>query len=187
MTTIFLMDAAPAMSNVQLDLETFGTKPGSVIRSIGACEFDPHGEGIGETFYANICDKSCEAVGLVKDADTVSWWSKQTKQAQDSLTFDQRPLEDVVKDFHIWFRKVRGIFVWSQGANFDQPLWEAAACAVGQTVPWKFWNSRCTRTAYDIGSFDPRSIRRSGVAHNALNDAIHQSHCVQAAYRNIAK
>lgn len=185
MTTLFLMDAAPAMSNIQLDLETFGTSPGSAIRSIGACEFDPHGDQIGETFYANICDKSCEAAGLTRDQATVTWWSQQTQRAQDALLVDQQKLADVVQEFNQWFRKVRGIFVWSQGANFDQPLWEAAARSVGQPVPWKFWNSRCTRTVYDIASFDPKSVRRNGVHHNALDDAIYQSICVQKSYAKI--
>lgn len=186
MEHFFLNDGMPTpMNNVMIDLETWGTRPGSALRSIGAVDFDPHSDKIGATFYANIMDESCLSAGLLKDAGTVAWWSKQAVQAQDALSRDQRPLKEVVVDFHLWFRKQRGIFVWSQGANFDQPLWEAAVLAVGETVPWKFWDSRCTRTAYDMGRLNPRSIRRVGTAHNALDDAIHQVRCVQAAYRNL--
>ena len=38
----FLTDATPGPCNVMLDLETWGTAPGSALRSIGAVMFDPH-------------------------------------------------------------------------------------------------------------------------------------------------
>jgi len=37
--------------HVMFDLETWGTTPGSALRSIGAVEFDPMGKDIGRTFY----------------------------------------------------------------------------------------------------------------------------------------
>lgn len=183
-TSVFLMDGPPPLGNIMMDLETWGTTPGSALRSIGACEFNPHTDEIGETFYANIADQSCLSAGLVQDAGTVAWWGRQTQKAQDALLVDQRPLSEVVISFAQWFRKVRGVFVWSQGANFDQPLWDAACRAVGLEAPWKFWDSRCTRTAYDMGGLNPRTIKRMGTHHNALDDAIHQARCVQAAYQN---
>lgn len=184
-TSAFLMDGPPPLGNVMLDLETWGTVPGSALRSIGAVEFDPHTDQIGETFYANIQDESCRAAGLVFDARTVRWWGEQSQRAQDALLADQKPLAQVAEEFHAWFRRVRGIFVWSQGANFDQPLWEAACRAVGiHRTPWKFTDSRCTRTAYDMGQFNPYVCKRNGTHHNALDDAIHQARMVQAAYRN---
>lgn len=42
------------MNNVMLDLETFGTQPGSVIRSIGAVVFDPFSDKLGKEFYVNM-------------------------------------------------------------------------------------------------------------------------------------
>ena len=36
------------MSDVMLDLETWGTRPGCAIRSIGACVFNPNGEGTSQ-------------------------------------------------------------------------------------------------------------------------------------------
>lgn len=184
-TSVFLMDAAPPpLSNVMIDLETWGKWSGCAIRSIGAVEFDPYSDKIGQTFYANILDETCVRAGLVKDASTVEWWSKQAAQAQK--VFDQSPvsLDTAIVDFKRWWRAVRGVFPWSQGANFDQPILEAAMRAVGEEAPWKFWDSRCTRTAYDMGGLNPRTIRREGTHHNALDDAVHQARCVQAAYRN---
>lgn len=174
------------MNNVMLDLETWGTAPGSALRSIGAVLFDPHTDEIGnDTFYANISDASCAAAGLVKEPGTIAWWKQQSQQAQDSLVADQLTLTEVGVAFNEWFRRVKGVFVWSQGANFDEPLWTAAMRAVGRPVPWKFYDARDTRTAYDIAKIDVRKIKRRGTYHNALDDARHQAVCVQTAYRKI--
>jgi hypothetical protein len=173
------------MNHVMLDLETFGTKPGSVLRSIGAVTFNLEGQ-IGAEFYRNIDEASCIFRGLTKDPATVKWWSQQSPEAQAALLVDPRPLDDVVYAFHSWFRQHKGIKVWAQGSNFDPILWEAAAAtgSGANTVPWKFYNTRDTRTAYEIGNFDPASIPRAGTYHNALDDCKHQVKCVAAAFAN---
>jgi len=195
---VFLNDAMPTMHNVMMDLETWGTAAGSALRSIGAVEFDPHSDKIGDTFYMNISSSSCEECGLTRDRSTVDWWAGQSQQAQDALNVDPRHVGEVMNEFHEWFRR-RGMFVWSHGSNFDEPLWTNACRVVDrsyrlrrcgkrmrdgtQTIwPWFFWDARCTRTAYDVTGFNPKSIKRVGTHHNALDDAIHQARCVQAAY-----
>jgi hypothetical protein len=140
---------------------------------------------MGAEFYFNISDASCEAAGLVKDADTVAWWAKQSQQAQDALTVDPRTLTEVAEAFDTWWRANRAMFVWSHGSNFDEPLWSAAMHAIGRRVPWKFWDARCTRTVYDVAGFDPRTVRRAGTYHNALDDAKYQALCVQRAYAKV--
>jgi hypothetical protein len=182
---IFLMDAAPRPQNVMLDLETWGTFPGCAIRSVGAVMFDPHNGEIGAEFYANISDESCKQAGLHIEDGTVAWWARQNQQARDALLVDQLTLTEIAVKFDAWWRKNAGVFVWSHGANFDEPIWRAAMRAVSRGVPWKFWDSRCTRTVYDIAGFNPRSVRRVGTYHNALDDARHQAVCVQRAYAKV--
>jgi hypothetical protein len=183
---VYITDAAMPNPNVMLDLETWGTRPGSAIRSIGAVCFDPYSGELGDEFYCNVSRESCVEAGLKIDASTEAWWAKQSKQAQDALALDQVRLEEAVTMFNNWFKR-RGVFCWSQGANFDQPIYDEAARAVGKEAPWKFWDSRCTRTSYDIARFNPKSIKRIGTHHNALEDAIYQAQCVQAAYRKLYK
>lgn len=169
-----------------LDLETFGTAVGSAIRSVGAVVFDPHSSKMGAEFYMNVDDASCTAAGLTKDAGTVAWWAKQSKTARDSLLKDQYPIERVLEQFSSWFRTNRGIFVWSQGSNFDEPLLSHAYRAVKQRSPWKFSDARDTRTAYDISGFNSYAVKREGTYHNALDDAKHQAKCVQMSYAKVA-
>ncbi len=184
---LFLTDAWSGPQNVMLDLETWGTAPGSAIRSIGAIMFDPHSDELGANFYANLEDDSCLDAGLVKDANTITWWSGQSVKAQEMLQDNQRKLHEVGKDFEAWWRKNRAVFVWSQGSNFDGVLWEVAMRKVGLGVPWKFYDTRDTRTVYDVAGFDPRSLKRKGTAHNALDDARHQALCVQKCYAMLGR
>jgi hypothetical protein len=173
------------MNNLMVDLETWGTAYGSAIRSIGAVQFDPYGTGTGAEFYMNISDASCEEHGLVKNVGTIAWWERQSKQAQDSLLQNQRTLTEAAVAFDGFFRRCRAVFVWGQGAGFDPVIWEGAMVRINRSVPWRFWDVRCTRTAYDMGQFDPRTVRRVGTYHNALDDCKHQVICVQRAYAKV--
>lgn len=169
-----------------LDLETWGTAPGSALRSIGAVVFSPYDEGQRDdapSFYANIDKASCEGVGLKVDQKTVEWWAQQSDVASAALITDQRPIYEVVTDFIVWWNRHGGTYIWSNGANFDEVLWRAAFHACGRNdVPWKYWNVRDTRTCWHLARLNPKTIPRSGVAHNALDDARHQALCVTKAY-----
>lgn len=170
------------MQHVMLDLETWGTRPGSALRSVGAVVFD-----FGDTFdrfYRNVDTKSCLDVGLVIEPETVGWWQRQSVEAIAHLEIDPRPITEVVCEFHEWFIAQDATHLWCHGAGFDEPLWAAVAHRLGLRVPWKYRNVRCTRTLYEVMNFHPRSMPREGVHHNALDDAVYQVQCVQAAMQS---
>lgn len=173
-----------------VDCETLGTRPGCVILSIGACVFDPNGEGTGAEFYQNIDPKSGEAAGLYIDPNTVEWWSRQSEAARAALLVDQMPLKDALWSFASWFQTMGGERIWSHGANFDQPILEAAFVACGFAgAPWSFWLSRCSRTLLDIAQVDTRAgaSNRKGTHHKAIDDAKFQARCVQAGIKRLFK
>lgn len=170
--------------HVMLDLETFGTKPGCVIRSIGAQAFAFNGEVFG-SFYENIEERSCLDAGLFIDPATADWWRQQDPRAQDAFLADPIPLADAVKKFHAWFSALRGRYLWCQGLDFDLPIWRAAADAVHAGLPWRYYNVRDTRTIYHLCDFDSRSLPFRGVPHNALDDARHSIECLSAALRRL--
>lgn len=173
--------------HVMMDLETWGTAPGSALRSIGAVTFSPYGERhVEESFYANIDRASCEGLGLTVDPSTVAWWNARSLAATAALGNNQRPLTEVVDRFVSWWVKASGVYVWSNGANFDEVLWRCAAKAAGYVVPWKYWNVRDTRTAWHLARLNPKSMGRLSVEHDALEDARHQAVCVTEAYRRLA-
>ena len=173
------------MQHVMLDLETFGTRPGCVLRSIGMVMFDPEGDTLGAEFYMNLTEDDQLAAGCHKDPDTVAWWDRQSSQSQSQLLVDQKPFLHVAPLITSFIKGNRGKFVWSQGSNFDIVLLEHSMQVFGHKAPWLFYNTRDTRTAYNMSKFDTKSLRREGTYHNALDDAKHQARCVQASYRNI--
>lgn len=171
------------MKHVMLDLETWGTRPGSALRSIGMVQFDPRFAGFGKEFYCNLEREDQIRLGATIDKSTEDWWARQSKKAQDALEADQLPLKEACELVRKYFRETHVTHVWAQGSNFDPVLLEASFGFAGVTVPWKFYNTRDTRTAYNIASLDTKTIPRKGEHHNALEDAKHQVRCVYMSYK----
>lgn len=167
--------------HIMVDLETWGTVPGSALRSIGACEFDIRTGDIGRRFLANVSRSSCEAVGLTVDPQTEAWWQAQSAEAQAGFYEPHIALGLALGVLRNWFAAAGDFHFWCHGPSFDEPLLAAAYRAVGITeLPWSFALVRCTRTIYDLAGVIPdRSV---GVHHNALDDAIAQARAVALAY-----
>lgn len=173
------------MQHVMIDLETYGTRPGCVLRSVGLVFFDPRGDSLGAEFYANFTEEDQLEVGAHKDPDTIAWWERQSSQAQAQLLVEQKSFVHVAGEIHSFIKDNRGKFVWSQGSNFDVVLLEHSLSLFGRKAPWLFYNTRDTRTAYEMAGFNTKSLVREGTYHNALDDAKHQARCVQASYRKL--
>lgn len=169
-----------------IDLETWGTKPGSAIRSIGAVMFDPRYAGFGNEFYCNVDLKSQLLVPLKQDPDTVRWWEQQSAEAQGAFE-DPTPLsiEDAIHSFNSWYRAARPKYLWSQGSNFDGVLLETIYDRLGKKAPWQFWATRDTRTCYEMAEFNTKTVDRKGTYHNALDDAKHQVRCIYGSYQKM--
>lgn len=176
------------MTNVMVDLETWGKRPGCAIASIGARAFDPKSNRtFGKPFYQKILVASCREVGLHEDKETLDWWAKQSFEAQNELHRDARELIPVLNDFSTWWKTAGGTKFWCNGAPFDDPILGAAYWLVGLEQPWDFRGVRDTRTVYDLAGLDVKTIPRVGTHHNALDDVDFQIACVQESYRRIFK
>lgn len=173
---------------IHIDLETWGKKPGCAIRSIGASVINAR-TGIPssrfENFYANVCDTSCEAIGLIKDPDTEKWRDGQSAEAQ--AAFKSAPIIDIsaaLRCLKAWYTNVRDtlgarvLFVWGNGKEFDISILEHCYTAVGQEAPWPFWASCDVRTIVWLGrllGIDPKAVSPfNGTPHYSLDDATHQ-------------
>lgn len=169
----------PTYDNVMLDLETLGTKPGSVILSIGAVAFCTRTMQLGPKFKRTIIPRTCAEAGLVMDADTVLWWFKQSAEARLSIAnANSVSLIHALQDFHNYLILLGvpadHIKVWGNGANFDNALLSAAYAAIKAPQPWKFWNDRCYRTVKNLHADIP--YPRHEVAHDCLIDAEAQAY-----------
>ena len=125
------------MKHIMFDIETLGTKPGCVILSIGAIEFDLATGELGKSIELFIDSESSVAHGLTIEPRTVMWWMMQNEAARREITGRTTvPLDRAMIDFHQafdWKEKK----VWCNGANFDFPILAAAMDVLGLPEPWK--------------------------------------------------
>lgn len=166
------------MSNrhVMIDTETTGTAPGCGVLSIGAAEFLPGGVGVNN-FYVTISRETCKNAGLREEEGTMVWWAKQSEEARKVLFphTGQQSLGAALYKFGQFMEPISGesILVYGNGADFDLPILAYAYHVTGQEVPWKPYNGRCYRT---LKNQRPGiTFARTGLPHNALNDAIDQA------------
>lgn len=159
------------MIQVMLDLETMSVRSNAAIASIGAVKFEL-GTGIVDQFYRTVDLRTCKAVGLHVDPETVEWWNQQNKEARQALLRDNVSLAQALDDFSQWFGR-SSLPTWGNGAGFDNVIMENAYQAVKMKRPWRPWEDRCYRTIKNI--IQVPADERQGVYHNALDDALHQT------------
>jgi DNA polymerase III epsilon subunit-like protein len=179
------------MQDIMIDLETLGTRPGSIITSIGAVAMDLENGIIGDrdssfVFHRRIDPISSQGYGLTMDADTVVWWSQQSDEARQELQ-GKEFLGDVLYDFSKWLHSVTGGYsetrIWGNGATFDNVLLRAAYAKVGGSAPWPHTGDRCYRTMKALTR--GVELKRTGTHHNALDDAISQAEHLVRIMRHI--
>ena len=156
-------------SDLMLDLETVGTKPGCGILSIGACTFNTVYK-----FYVKIDIGTCYDVGLKNDSGTLLWWKRQSTEAYIEAFSGTTPLIEALNQFSEFYTACAGKSIWSNGATFDAPILAAAYEACGMDIPWSFRDEKCYRT---LKGLLPEIVADDfiGIKHSALADAAHQA------------
>lgn len=154
-----------------LDLETLGTRPGSVILTIGAVAFSVEA-GITGTFYASISREDSEAHGLKVCPSTEAWWLEQGQQAIEMAFAGTAKLTEILEHFRDWVCN-DDIRLWGNGSDFDNALLAEAYAVAGIRQPWSFTGNRCYRTVKNL--FPGVHVPSVGTLHNALDDATYQT------------
>lgn len=164
------------MTDIMIDIETLGLKPGCVVLSVGAVEFGP--DGLGREFEANIDIASSMRFGLSVEADTLKWWIGQGLTELPNAT----TLRLAADTFLEWFRIISPARVWANSPWFDCEIWGHAMEAAGVARPWTYKQPRDMRTARDIlPETDAGVIPEFGKSHTALADAKWQAAYLKTA------
>lgn len=165
------------MQHVMLDLETLSSANDAAVVAIGACLFDPYGDGFTDKFYCPVDVESAMTHGSVAGS-TLKWWLKQSDAVRQQTFPESGALElpAALAWFSAWLRnKGTNVAVWGNGATFDNVVIRSAYAAVKLPVPWSFRNDKCYRTVINLPGAEAVPFVRSGEAHNALDDAITQA------------
>jgi hypothetical protein len=168
------------MKHVMVDIETLGTRPGSVILSIGACRFDETGVG-DQNFYRPIDVLESLMLGLKVDEPTIGFWRLQPAAARAVLT-PGRPLQETMSALTTYILDVPDSIVWAKGPDFDMVFVDAVYRALKSKAPWRYSAARDVRTILALApdaSSHPKYL--PVVKHHALQDAIYQAGQVIAA------
>ena len=151
---------------LMIDLETLGTKPNSVILSIGAVAFDEN--GIHDEFYVNVDLENSIALGFGIDPSTVYWWLKQDSVAGSVLGERLETVEDSINQLFCFIENIHADEVWANSPSFDLVMLKNAYEKAGDKTNWNFWQERDFRTFLSLTG---ASRVCPSIAHNALEDA----------------
>ena len=174
-----------------IDLEMMGLIPGACIVSIGAVVFDPRvGVVTKDTFYSELDYAAQQDDGFTINESTLAWWEEQSPQVRDAL-YGLDDLKDELKRLSAWLPK--DCKVWGNGSIFDIAILEHAYRVYKLPIPWKFWNVRDCRTVKDMFESTRGGLSvaigsgrdKKNVAHNALNDAIHQAEYINKMWSKL--
>lgn len=165
------------LTDVMLDLETYGTRPGCGIISIGAVAFNHLTGDLGPEFYTVISRKDSMKFGLHELPSTMEWWSKQSPEARavlDEAKSSKVTVRGACDAFRAFMNEVgtannlKQPHVWGLGADFDGPILAHLYHEMGEPLPWR--KNRCLRMLRDLLP-DVAKVPRVGTFHNALDDA----------------
>lgn len=171
-------------TDAMVDIETVATSNNAAIITIAAVRFDALNSDKEMKTLELLIDVE-DAINNWKldvDSGTIEWWGKQSKEAQYAA-FEKGPRITLDVALSSLAKFVGGSSrLWCQGMNFDPVILDNAYRAVGQPSPWMYYNWRDSRT---LLSFFNDLPKKSGTAHNAVDDAVWQAEMVQHCLKKL--
>ena len=166
--------------HVMIDLETLSSNSTAAIIQIGAVAFDL--SSIGPTYKSSIDIADALKHGEAS-ASTIKWWMEQSDAARASAMTGQESLVRALQGLNGFVNGLPGEHEFWAHATFDFPVLMNAYNATGVANAIPFRRTRDLRTLESIfGQFITREAR-SGVHHDALDDAMFQARHAQLMLR----
>lgn len=159
------MSKSPSMNELELmiDIETLGTRPGSVITEIAAAAFIPDTGEIVQIFQTEISTLDALAQGLTTDADTSAWHHRRGT----NLNWTAPTLWSALCRLSLFIGQYPKARVWAWGMDFERPMLEAAYHLIHAPLPWDYYRSADARTAWALAY---PGIKHPHRMHDALSD-----------------
>lgn len=179
--------------NIMCDLETLGLANDAIILSIGMVVFDNN--GVIATYYAKLDVEEQRTLGRTTTQSTLDFWEKQTPEARSVLDPNQPTVSvtEALNAIDALFHSYPEAYIWGNDTLFDVGKLTSLYTSACREAPWKYWSPRCYRTLYNSlrNSFEGRygvmadEAPRVGTYHNALDDALTQTHRLLKAHEDL--
>lgn len=180
------MDRYTKYGNVMIDLETLSTHTNAAIIEIGAVEFNKYTGDIGERLNIIINPSDWCKNERHADGNTIQWWMKQSKQAIERFTTQQKNIEYLNLDKALErlkyfindcgnYDEEQSVVVWGNGSTMDITILQSAYEHFNMKLPWKYWSINDVRTIVDLNpSIKEHCKFTEGIKHSAVSDCLHQ-------------
>jgi exodeoxyribonuclease VIII len=181
--------------DVVIDLETLGTGPDAIITQIGMVEFDITTGKIGRKYLQNVDAQSCLDLGMKLDLSTLKWWLSQDLRVFKNSLERGLELPAVLLEVNNWLfavsnKMIGAIYLWGNGASFDNVLLKGAFDRCKYKYPIKYYNDRDMRTIVDLAAIkmdiDPKLLKNKiefkGTKHNAVDDCVWEAEVISMCY-----
>ena len=171
----------PDAVHVVIDLETLGTRPGSVILQIGAQSFQLNSSELNPDVGCDIKIDSAlsQSAGFLSDGTTRTWWNNQDPVIRAEVFSGKTSPFQALMEFSTYMKSLgpkESIYVWGNSPRFDCGLLEAYYHHYALEIPWEFRNERDLRT---LAALFPQSCLEAKVRFS--NDNPHSGYW-DAAY-----
>lgn len=170
---------SPEAVHVVIDLETLGTRPGSVILQIGAQSFSITGlkQCYDLNFNTYIDPMQSKSAGFTEDSSTRDWWNNQNPETRKVVFAGTTSPFQALMEFNTFlkgFGDKRSVYVWGNSNRFDCGLLEAYYHHYALEIPWDFRNERDFRTLaalFPVLYSKAKEVYKNDVSHNGYWDA----------------
>lgn len=172
----------PDTRHLMTDIETLSTEANATVLSIGSVAFDPATGHKFDKFYTTVEIKDQMNKGRHVDPGTIAWWFKQSQEARDAIFKDPVSAERALMDFR-HFCTIESmltssqVYIWGNGNTFDNMILRSMYKDYNIEYPAHYRNDLDLRTFFFMGkqlTDNEIKVERTGVYHNALDDAEYQ-------------
>lgn len=153
-----------------IDIETLGSKPGSVIVAIAAVRFDLDTGNVKKSYVSHVDPDSCVKKGLKIEVDTLKWWAEKDNFLD--IISGTTPIYEALRGLRNYLEE--DDIIWANAPTFDLKIIEAAYKAHCHAVPWNYYNERCVRTLSSLNPEIRKNTEFIGDRHDPLDDCYHQ-------------
>ena len=113
---------------------------------------------------------------MISNKATISWWKSQDSKIKEEAFGNSKnnprvDIKQALMDLSKWFKNSK--YIWGHGSSFDCSIIEEAYKMCDLKQPWMFWNTRDTRTLYDIANIKTNTLPNNN-KHHALYDCYRQ-------------